>query len=314
MTICVQIKNSSSIYFDFNLPVQTNTVITEVKPPAPATPVLTGIQTNYCSASGMQKAKITNLPASGSGVTVSVKIDGNTVAIAADSTFSFDVSSLGTGSHSLLIEFSNSTGNKTTASDFTITPAVTPDVNISANITNITNLSTNVIITGTNAAGGGTTPLYTFARDRDFTNIAQAESTSNTWTFNPSILAIGDNKIFIRMKTSATCYVVNTAVDSILLQRSSVTGITDPDMPGRVINVYPNPFKDVIMLNGLSAAKTYTVTLYNFEGKQLLSRRINNRTSFSIARQHQAAGIYWLSVFDEKRKVLLGTVQLVRAN
>jgi fimbrial isopeptide formation D2 family protein len=307
-----QISNSASIYFDFNLPVKTNTSVTTIKAEPPALPVITGLQNNYCSLMGVQTVKITNLPANGSGITVSVKIGGITVPVAADSTFSFNVSTLAPGPYTITVEYSNGTDKKNTASIFTITEAVDPDVNVSANITTITNLTTNVIITAVNAAGGGPTPLYTFARDRNFTNISQPESVNNTWTFNPSILAIGDNKIYVRMKTGATCVTMNTVVDSILLVRSSVTGITDPDMPGQVINIYPNPFKDVITINGLSTSKTYTITLFNLEGKQLASKRVSGRSSIVLTRQQQATGIYWLSIYDEKSRQLLGTVKMLK--
>jgi uncharacterized repeat protein (TIGR01451 family) len=312
LSIGDQVKNSASIYFDFNLPVQTNTAITEVKPEPPAAPMITGLQANYCNTTLIVSAKITNLPATGSGTTVTVKIDGNSVGIGADSSFSFNVSTLAAGSHSVSVQYTNTSANKITSSNFTVTEAVTPDVNIQSNITNIVDLALPIILTGTNAAGGGSGPLYTFAKDRNFTNIAQAESVNNTWTFNPSILTIGDNMIYIRMKSNAGCVVTNIAADSILLKRSSVTGINDPDMPGQTINIYPNPFKDQIMIKGLSAAKTYTVILYNLEGRQLLNRRIDNRSILNITRQHQAVGTYWLSIYDEKHKQLLGTVKLLK--
>jgi uncharacterized repeat protein (TIGR01451 family) len=306
------IKNSAAIYFDFNPPVITNISETVVKPEPPTTPVITGLQPAYCNTTGVTTVKISNLPAAGSGITVTVKIDANTVGVGADSTFSFNVSTLAAGAHTISVQFSNSGGNRLSSAGFNVTEAVTPDVNVLASITNITNLAIPVIITATNAGGGGTGPLYTFARDRNFTNISQAESVNNTWTFDPSILSIGDNMIYIRMKSNASCVVANTVTDSVLLKRSSVTGINDPDMPGQVINIYPNPFRDVIMIKGLSAAKTYTVTLYNLEGKQIVSRRVSNRSTLNITRQHQATGTYWLSIYDEKRKQLLGTVKLLK--
>lgn len=308
------IHNSASIYFDFNLPVRTNIETTTVKLPRPPDPYMTGLQSSYCGAVGSQKIKIHNLPASASGITVTASINGSSIPIAADSTFTFNVSTLSSGTHQVAVQFSNTTANRTASSEFMITAAETPDVNLSANNTTITNLTTPVILTAVNASGGGTAPLYTFARDKNFTNILQPESGVNTCTFLPALLAIGDNKIFIRMKSNAGCVVTNTAVDSILLVRSAVTGINDPDMPGQMININPNPFRNVIIIKGLSPAKTYTVTLYNFEGKKLMQRRISNRSGLDITRQHQANGIYWLSVYDEKRRVLLGTVKLVRVH
>jgi uncharacterized repeat protein (TIGR01451 family) len=306
------IHNSASIYFDYNLPVKTNTTETIITLAPPATPTIVDLQANYCNTLGVVSAKIANLPPAGGGTSVTVKIDANTVGVGADSTFSFNVSTLAAGAHTVSVQYSNSGGNRLSSAGFNVTEAVTPDVNVQSNITTITNLATPVILTGTNAAGGGAGPLYTFARDRNFTNISQAESVNNTWTFDPSILAIGDNMIYIRMKSNASCVVATTVTDSVLLKRSSVTGINDPDMPGQVINIYPNPFRDVIMIKGLSAAKTYTVMLYNLEGKQIVSRRVSNRSTLNITRQHQATGTYWLSIYDEKRKQLLGTVKLLK--
>jgi fimbrial isopeptide formation D2 family protein len=307
-----KISNKASIYFDFNLPVETNTIETTISTEPPPTPVITGLQANYCGLTLVTSGKIMNLPAAGSGITVTVKIDNNTVPLGADSTFSFNVSTLGAGAHTVTVQYSNAAANRISSSNFTITEAIEPNVNVSASVTTITNLATQVIVTAENAAGGGAGPLYTFARDRNFTIIAQAESVNNTWTFNPSILAIGDNKIYVRMKSNATCLVTSTVIDSILLVRSSVTGITDPDMPGQVINIYPNPFKDAITINGLSTSKIYTVKLFDLEGKQLVSKRVSGRSSISLARQHQATGIYWLSIYDEKRRQLLGTVKMMK--
>lgn len=311
-TIGDKIRNKASIYFDFNLPVETNTTETTISVDPPPTPVITGLQTNYCSLTLVTSGKVMNLPATGSGITVTVKIDNNTVPLGADSTFSFNVSTLSAGAHTVTVQYSNAVANRISSSNFTITEAIEPNVNVSASLTTITNLTIPVIVTAENAAGGGTGPLYTFARDRNFTIIAQAESVNNTWTLNPSILTIGDNKIYVRMKSNATCLVTSTVIDSILLVRSSVTGITDPDMPGQVINIYPNPFKDAITINGLSTSKTYTVKLFDLEGKQLVSKRVSGRSSISLTRQHQATGIYWLSIYDEKRKQLLGTVKMMK--
>lgn len=306
------IKNKASIYFDYNLPIVTNTQATVLIPNPPPTPTVSGLLTGYCNNLGTQKVKITNLPAAGSGIGITVTIDGNAVPIAADSTFSFDVSTMTAGQHSIQVRFSNAASSRISSLDFTVSSAVTADVNLSANITNIINLTTPIVITAQNAAHGGTAPLYTFARERNFASPTQAESSNSTWTFDASILAMGENKIFVRMKSNVSCIVSNTVTDSIVLVRTATTGITDPDMPGQVINIYPNPFKDVITIDGLSTSKKYTISLYNLEGKQLVSKRIAGRTSITITHQHRATGIYWLSIFDENRKQLLGTVKMLK--
>lgn len=306
------INNSASIYFDFNLPVNTNIQQTTIRPEAPVAPAITGIQSNYCNNLGVQKGKIVNLPANGSGTTISVKIDNNTVPVASDSTFSFNVSNLGPGTHTITVQFSNVTASRISSSNFTITPVVTPDVNVSANITTVTDLATNVIITALNAGGGGNAPLFTFAWDRNFTNFAQAEGPSSTWTLNPTLLTIGDNLIYVRMRSNATCIVTNTAIDSILLKRSMATGITDPDMPGQMIQIFPNPFKEVITINGLSISKRYTIRLSNMEGKVLVNSRLSGRAFTSLRSQYYSNGTYLLSIYDDTRKRILGTVKITK--
>lgn len=306
------IRNSASIYFDYNLPVRTNITVTEIKPARPRDPLISSVQPNYCGAAEIQKVKILNLPATGSNVTVVIKIDGVAVPTAADSTFSFNPATLAEGSHTIAVEFSNSTDTRIKSSTFNITGAVNPNVDLSANITNITNIAMPVIVSATNTAGGGNSPLFTFALDRNFTNIIRQESIIHILNIDASTLAIGDNKIFVRMKTSAACFVVNTAVDSIVLVRSSVTGINDPDMPGQAINIYPNPFMDKITINGLSTSKIYTFRLFNLEGKLLSSKRVSGRSTILIESQHQPTGIYWLSIYDEKSNKLLGTVKLIK--
>ncbi len=171
------IRNRASIYFDFNLPVATNTHSTVLAPSPvslPPQPVISGIQTSYCSTQGIQKGKIENLQDAASGITVTVKLDNVSLAVAADSTFSFNVATLPPGAHTIQVVYTNSGGSKTTTINFTSSITVTPEVILSANVTTIIN-SNPVLITASNASGGGTAPLYTFAKDRNFSLILQAE-------------------------------------------------------------------------------------------------------------------------------------------
>ncbi len=306
------IRNSASIYFDFNAPVKTNEQLTIIRAPLPPQPAVSGLLSSYCTNQGIQKGKITNLPAAGSGITVTAKLDAATLPIAADSTFSFDVNTLAAGSHTIAVSFTNASGTKTFNQSFNTTVAITPDVNMSANITNVISLATPVIITATNATAGGTTPLYTFAKNSTFTTIVQAEGASNVQNLNPATLAIGDNWIYVRMKSNASCITTQSVTDSIKIIRDQATGITDPDNPGKVINIYPNPFNKQLYINGLSTGKIYTVYLTNLNGQLLQQKRITNRTNAELILQKEKAGTYLLSVYDEKKKVLLGSVKIVK--
>ena len=306
------IKNTASIYFDFNLPEKTNTEITVLKLPPPPQPVVSGIASEYCSNQGVQKGKIINLPSANSGITVTAKLDGNPLSIASDSTFSFDVGTLSEGVHALLIAFVNPGGSDSLLQTFSIKTAVTPDVNVFANITNVTSLANPVVVTATNAAGGGTSPLYTFAQDRMFNTILQAEGNSNTLTLNPANLLVGDNWIYVRMKTSLSCYATQTNIDSILLRRDAVTGIIDVDDPGRIINIYPNPFNRQFNINGLNPMKQYEITLVDLNGKQILKKQIQNATQLNLTLRSYSTGIYLLNLFDKQKQRLIGSVRLVK--
>lgn len=306
------IRNSASIYFDFNAPVKTNSQLTIIRAPLPPQPAVTGLLAAYCNNQGIQKGKITNLPAAASGITVTAKLDAAALTIAPDSTFSFDVSTLAVGTHTIAVSFTNASGTKSFNQSFNNTVAITPDVNMSANITNVISLTTPVIITATNATAGGTTPLYTFAKNRTFTTIVQAEGAGNVLNLDPATLAIGDNWIYTRMKSNASCITTQSVTDSIKIIRDQATGITDPDNPGKVINIYPNPFNKQLYISGLSSGKTYILYLTNLNGQLLQRKKITNRSNAELISQKEKAGTYLLSVYDEKKKVLLGSVKVIR--
>ncbi|WP_315816408.1 DUF7619 domain-containing protein [Paraflavitalea speifideaquila] len=309
-----KIQNRAAIYFDYNLPVITNTHETVLKAtpiPAPAQPVVTGLQAAYCSNLGVQKGKVTNLPAAGGVIAAIVKLDNATLAITSDSSFAFRVDTLTAGQHQVVVTFTNATATKTYTFDFSVTAAITPEVNITANITNVVNLTNTVIVTAANAAGGGTAPLYAFAKDKAFTSIVQAEGTSAMLNIDPATLVIGDNKVYVRMKTSATCYTVQTNIDSILIRRDAATGIVDPANPGLVILVAPNPFGSEIIVKGLNSGKAYRLVVFNNHGQALYTSDVKNKNVVTVPAGKIPAGVYWLSIYDDKKK-LLGTEKLIK--
>ena len=308
------IRNSASIYFDFNSPVKTNTQLTIVKQaiPAPAIPVVTGIQTGYCSIKGPQKGKIANLPLPGSETTAIVKLDAAVLPVGADSSFSFNASAMAAGAHVLVITFTNNSGSKATTIHFSIVQAVMPAVQLSASTGNVTNLTDPVVITAANAAGGGVSPTFSFAKDRGFSNILQAESSSNTLTIQPNTLTVGSNWVFVKMKTSDTCYIAKTGIDSITIERSAVTGLIDLDFPGQVINIYPNPFSNSIQITGLNAGKTYSITISNAAGQSVHRQQVSNSSRVTITKSGLQTGKYWLSMYDYKKHLLIGTVALIK--
>lgn len=187
-----------------------------------------------------------------------------------------------------------------------------PIVHLTANITTAVNLTDPVIITATNTAGGGASPTYTFAKDRSFISVLQAESNANTVTIQPNTLTIGTNWIYVRMKTSDTCYTSQTNTDSIDIERSAITGLTDVDFPNQVITIYPNPFSHVINITGLNQGKIYTISISNAAGQKLFSLQATNRQTLSIDRTGLQSGTYWLSIYDYKKHTLIGTVPVIK--
>jgi len=307
------LKNSAAIYFDFNKPVITNTAVTLISAPLlPPHPQLQGLRPYYCVNLGEQKIKVSNFPANGSGVTAIAQLDISVVNISADSIITFNPNSLAVGAHILQVVYMNTDASDTLKLPFNITAAVSPDVNLSSNITTVTNLIDPVVITATNTSGGGTTPKYTFAKDKALSNILQAEGTSNTLTIQPNILTVGSNWIYVSMKTSDTCFTAQTNIDSIKIERSAITGLTDVDFPNQVINVYPNPFCNIININGLNAGKTYAIIIANAPGQKVYNRQVINSRTLSISNGQLQAGRYWLSIYDLKKHSLIGSIPLIK--
>lgn len=56
---------------------------------------------------------------------------------------------------------------------------------------------------------------------------------------------------------------------------------------------------------------TYSIN-GNVNGQLLQQKRISNRTNAELILQKEKAGTYLLSVYDEKKKTLLGSVKIVK--
>jgi hypothetical protein len=273
-------------------------------------PVVNGIAATYCSSQGIQKGKIANLPPSSGTITASVLLDNQSLSIAPDSTFNFDVGTLTTGTHSIKVVYTNVAGSRTATFVFDIQTSIIPKVDLIATATNIFDPVTPVLIFASQV-GGGVSPLYTFSSDRNFVNVLQAEGISNMLVLYPSMLAVGDNKIYVRLKTSVVCYAVPTNIDSIVIRRDAATGIIDPNSPGQSITVFPNPFSSNIIIKGLNSAKKYGVAIYNTHGQVIYTSETKNKQVLEIPADGIKPGVYWLTLYDEKKRVI-GTEKIVK--
>jgi len=272
-------------------------------------PLLSNVANQYCGGAGNQTIKILNLPDT-TIVLARVRLDATLLNISADTTFVFNPSTLSAGTHRLKISFSHGPDSLFMIKDFIIAAASTPDVNISASTTTVIDLNP-VTVTASNASGGGTSPLYTFAKDRSFTNILQAESSGNTVNIDPVTLTVGDNWIYARMRTSNTCYTAQTNTDSIKIIRTVATGIRDIDYPNQEIYVYPVPFTTSFTIKGLQSSKSYTVTLISPGGHSVFRNTIRNNTGINVS-QTLPPGMYSLVVYDNSKKRFIGTLRLIK--
>jgi hypothetical protein len=257
--------------------------------------------------------KISNFPASASGIQIDVLLDtAKLVVNASDSSFSFDPADYFIGDHAIKTIFKNIAGFATDTSYFKVFPAVTPVVKASADITNVINLSTPVTITATNIGGGGTNPLYSFAKDKGFINILQVQSSNNKLVIEPGSLEVGNNWIYVRMLTNELCYSNSTGSDSINITRDAATGIVDLDNPGRIIRVYPNPFSEKITIDGLISSKKYLINIYYTTGQIKLSKYVINQLSINLNTGDLTKGVYWLSIYDDIHRKFLGSVKIIK--
>lgn len=308
LTVGTVVSNAVSIYFDSEFPAATalhEITITASKPPVPK---LNGIRSGYCKNEGAQIITIENLSGVGSDIVAEVQLNGTGIPLNGNQ-FSFNPSLLNTGTNTIKVTFTNSAGIASSETSFNILAPVKPDLDLSSTATAVTDQSPAFTVSVTNPVHTGPNPLYTFAKDKAFTNILQASSSSSSITIEPSVLTVGDNKIYARLETSESCYTEKFAIDSILIVKSAPTGIIDPEFPGTRIVIGPNPFRNSIYVNGLQTSKSYLVTVVNAAGHIVWKKLVRNTDRVLVEGQFPG-GMYWLHIMDEKKKRSLGTFSL----
>lgn len=275
-------------------------------------PAITGLESTYCDAARTATGRITNLPPAVYNANVTVRLDGKILTTATDGSFTFDLHSLSSGSHLLKgTVTAQAAATVSTEAIFTLDKAVTPQVDVTANMNTVVVLGQPVVLTAVNIAGGGDNPLYAFASDKAFTKILQNDNSAVTLTMQPQLLKIGANKLFVRMRSSEQCSSSLTAIDSIIITRDIATGIFDPVAEDKAIQSFPNPFGDKVSLKGLSPLHTYILTLQDLQGRVLYSTKLinpsNPQLSFPVN-----PGIYLLTVYDEHSKSISTTLKLIK--
>lgn len=315
----VRMKTSDTCYtalagIDSIVLIRRQSTDTTTAPDSLESPVLSSFPATLCQSAVAPPVTIVNYPNSAEGTAVlalldSVPVNINTTA----KTIGIETGTLTVGKHTLIVKFERASLTSVTRITFTISQAVLPKVIITASSTTITNPSTPVVLTAVNAGGGGTNPLFTFATDPSFYHIIQAEGSDGTCRIDPSSLNPGNNLVFVRMRTSDSCYAVAAGTDSIYLNKMLSAGIVDPDSPtARVIGAFPNPFKDRITLSGFNPAKTYGIILVNASGKEIYSITVKNSNSAYITTSQLIPGSYWVRVIDATHNTILGSLAVLK--
>jgi uncharacterized repeat protein (TIGR01451 family) len=320
------ITNTASIYFDFNPPVKTAAAITTIRPERPEKPVISAEATAFCSNAGIRKFKIENLPTV--PYTSNATIDNNSVTIASDSMILVDPATMTSGDHKITVTFSNGFETAVTEVLFFISTALTPQLSLSASNTTLNEDITSSTLTATAGVGAGTTPKFTFAKDRDFTAVVRAESAVNTFTVSASDLNSGSNRVYVRLRSSESCVTAPTVIDSINITLDTTTtqppppppppptpsskGFVDPEYPNTIINIFPNPVDDHITIRGLQPSKQYQVRIVSMNGQLVKSQSFGGIETATIGNLAVLKGNLILSLIDQRKKKVIGTTSLVR--
>lgn len=305
------VKNTASIYFDYNKPIQTNEVETHIVSPHVAKPEVSGLLSKYCRIDTPQSVEVANMPGEEDGVEVIVKLNDVVLEVAQDGNFQFTPSQFRDSLNELVVIFHNLYNTQTSTFEFTIVDVISPEVDLLSNNTLITRRSEPVVLTAKNVSGH-TSTSYVFAKDRSFVNVLQAESEKNTFLLLTDKLSNGDNWVYVQMKVSDDCYAGRTAIDSIKLTfTNNQSNIIDSDNPGISIGVFPNPFHNEIKINGLLASKKYLIQVFNSQGRKVFSYRISNRDFVDITNLHFSPGVYLIRLFDENKNKELGIIKML---
>jgi hypothetical protein len=288
-------------------------------------PFLSGLNYSYCIYQDTQKIKILNLPDTTKGTIVTVQLDSLSLAIQTDSSFSFNPSALASGPHVVKVLYDYSSNNQQLFQwTFTVRDPVKPEVNLTSSTSRISDTSAPLVITAIDIAGGGSTPTYTFAKDRNFLHILQAESLIDTLSIISNSLDFGQNEIYVSMKTSDSCYVYQSALDSIQIVRDSTKkdsipvivstpgGLVDPDIPGQTIVNYPNPASQYLTISGISDSKSYLFKFYDEQGGNTIQVQVSASKTANLDLSYLKPGKYWLSIYDTGKNKLIGTMAILK--
>ncbi len=123
----------------------------------------------------------------------------------------------------------------------TVLSMADPIVKLQSSSGSINSPTDRIILRTSNRSGGGASPTYQFAKDKNFINLLGAESRDSVFEITPRLLQYGDNWIYVRMRTSEICFDNQFSTDSVLLKLMITTPGNNELDP--FIKIFPNPSK-----------------------------------------------------------------------
>ncbi|MEP6467027.1 MAG: T9SS type A sorting domain-containing protein [Parafilimonas sp.] len=76
------------------------------------------------------------------------------------------------------------------------------------------------------------------------------------------------------------------------------------------INLYPNPVKDILTINGLDTKTNYTLSIINNKGNVVATKQVNNLSSYQFNVQNVSSGVYYVNVVANNK--LIATLKFVK--
>ncbi|HEV3327453.1 MAG TPA: T9SS type A sorting domain-containing protein, partial [Puia sp.] len=76
--------------------------------------------------------------------------------------------------------------------------------------------------------------------------------------------------------------------------------------------IFPNPFVQSIVIDGLSVSKTYLIAIHNAVGETVYQQQVSTSTAVTLNQSALPTGSYWLSIYDVRKNKLIGITPVFR--
>ena len=118
----------------------------------------------------------------------------------------------------------------------------------------------------------------------------------------------------MRMRSNDSCTTVQTVVDSAVVTFEQPGGgnqLIDLDNPGHPIFAGPNPISGRLSIYGLMSSKTYSISLLNGKGQEMVQRHVEGQQQATMNIDGHQTGLYFLRVYDVTKGRVIGFVKLL---